>query len=156
MIQKKFSTSWNASTQRRKQRKFRYNAPLHVRGKFVHVHLSPALRTKYGTRNVQLRKGDKVRILRGQFKKQEGKVERVNLKRELVFVTGIETVKLDGNKIAAPLKPSNLMIIEVDTTDAKRKHKLTKETPAATLAKPKPKSAEKSIEKKTEKKESQK
>ena len=65
----------------------------------MHVHLSPELRVKYGTRNTMIRKGDKVRILRGQQKKKEGKVERVSLKYEQLFVTGIDYIKRDGTKI---------------------------------------------------------
>ncbi|MDO8511023.1 MAG: 50S ribosomal protein L24 [Nanoarchaeota archaeon] len=120
MEAKKFSTSWKASSQPRKQRKYRYNAPLHVRQKLVHVHLSKDLRQKHGTRAMQVRKGDKVKVLRGKFKKQEGKVERVELKRERVFVTGMDYTKKNGTKILVPLKPSNLMIVVLDMTDKRR------------------------------------
>ena len=132
---KKFSTSWKSSTQPRKQRKYRYNAPLHVRQKLVHVHLSRELRQKYGTRAVQVRKGDKVKVMRGKFKKQEGKVERVNLKRERVFVTGLEYTKKNGSKVPVAFNPSNLMITVVDTNDKRRKlgkEKLESKTKAKT------------------------
>lgn len=121
---KNFSTTWKGSIQPSKQRKYRNNAPLHLKQKMLHVHLSPLLRKKYGFRNIQLRKGDKVKILRGQFRKKEGKVEKINLKREKVFVTGIEVIKKEGAKIPFPLSPSNLMIIELDLNDRKRKQKL--------------------------------
>lgn len=124
MSEQKFNKKWNHSTQPRKQRKFRYNAPLHLRQKMVHVHLSSELRKKYSTRNVQVRKGDKIKVLRGQYKKKEGKVERVLLKRELVFVNGIETIKKDGTKNLVALKPSNLMIIDLNLEDKIRKQKL--------------------------------
>ena len=120
MTKKLFSTNWKRSTQPRKQRKYRYNAPLHVRQKLVHVHLSKDLRQKHGTRAMQVRKGDKVKVLRGKFKKQEGKVERVELKRERVFVTGMDYTKKNGTKILVPLKPSNLMIVVLDMTDKRR------------------------------------
>ncbi|HLD40074.1 MAG TPA: 50S ribosomal protein L24 [Candidatus Nanoarchaeia archaeon] len=121
MNNEKFSTSWKRSTQARKQRKFRYNAPLHVRQKLVHVHLSPELRQKQGTRAMQVRKGDKVKVLRGKFRKQEGKVEKVELKRERVFVTGMDYTKKNGTKIPVPLRPSNLMIVVLDMADKRRK-----------------------------------
>lgn len=124
MVNKKFSTSWKKSVQPGKQRKFRHNAPLHVKQKLVHVHLSAELRQKYGTRNVQVKVGDKVKILRGQFAKKEGKVERVLLKRERVFITGIENIKKDGTKLPTQLHPSNLMIIDLNLEDKKRKQKL--------------------------------
>ena len=126
MTKSTFSTSWKASIQPGKQRKFRYEAPLHIRQKFVHVHLSPELRTKYNTRNVQVKKGDKIKVLKGTFKKKEGKVERVILKQEKIFVTGLENIKKDGNKVPISFKSSNLMIIELNLNDKKRKQKLEK------------------------------
>lgn len=124
MKTKKFSTTWKASTQPRKQRIFRYNAPLHVRQKMVHVHLSPELRQKYSRRNIQLKKGDKVRLLRGQFAKKEGIVNKISLKHEAVFVAGIEQVKANGGKVPFPLHPSNLMITNLSLDDKQRKLKL--------------------------------
>ncbi len=120
----KFSTAWKRSSKGRKQRKYRYNAPLHVRQKLVHVHLSPELRQKYGFRNIQVRKNDKVKIARGQFAKRDGKVERVDLKRETVYITGIESLKKDGTKMPTKFHPSNLIIIELNLEDKNRKQKV--------------------------------
>src|SRR3989338_176397 len=46
-MKNKFSTKWKESKQPRKQRKYRANAPLHLRKKFVNVNLSKELRKKY-------------------------------------------------------------------------------------------------------------
>lgn len=121
-----FSTYWKKSKQVRKQRKYRYNAPLHIKQKMLHVHLSKPLREKYGLRNLQVKKGDQVKVLRGQHKKKQGKVERVDLKDEKVFVTGIDIIKKDGTKILQAISPSNLMIIELELSDKKRKAKVEK------------------------------
>ena len=120
MVKTKFSTTWRRSKQPRKQRKYRYNAPLHIKQKFAAAHLSKELRKKYNRRSLTLREGDKVKIMRGQFKKQTGKVERINLKRTRVYVTGAEIIKKDGAKVLYPIHPSNLMIIELNTDDKKR------------------------------------
>ena len=48
------------SKQPRKQRKARYNAPAHLRGKFISAPLSPALRTQYKKRTLRVVKGDTV------------------------------------------------------------------------------------------------
>lgn len=141
MVKTSFSTTWKRSEQRRKQRKYRYNAPLHIKQKFMHVHLSPELRKKYILRNIQISKGDKIRILRGKFKKQEGKVERVNLKEGKVFVTGIEVVRKEGSKILVPLNPSNLMIIDLNLNDKRRRTKIESNL----------KETEKKVEKNTDK-----
>lgn len=119
-----FSKTWKSSKQVRKQRKYRYNAPFHLKGEFLNVHLSEELRKKYGKRAIRVRKGDKVRILRGNSKKKEGKVERVTMKKSRVYVTNIEMERKDGTKSLRPLNPSNLMILELGTEDKNRKKTL--------------------------------
>tara|TARA_Y100000310_G_scaffold345539_1_gene466230 strand:+ start:5415 stop:5993 length:579 start_codon:yes stop_codon:yes gene_type:complete len=138
-----FSPQWKNSTQRRKQRKYRLKAPLHVQQKFMHSALSKILREKHDLRRIQVKVGDKVRIVRGGFSKKEGKVERIDLKRQRVFITGVERAKKDGSKQLIPFDPSNLIIIEL-TLDQKRKVKLGV----------KKEESEKKVSKSSEKKES--
>lgn len=121
---KQFSNKWKGSKQVRKQRKYRYNAPLHIKQKFMKVNLSKDLRKKYGLRNIQLRKGDQVKVVVGQFKKTLGKVTRIDLKHERVYVEGVEMIKKDGTKRSYPIHPSNLQINDLDLGDKKRKKKL--------------------------------
>ncbi len=115
-----WSKNWVSSVQPRKQRKYRANAPLHIKQSFLSSHLSPELRKTYGKRSIRVRTGDKVRVVRGQYKGQSGKVERVDVKNSKVFVTKIEQIRKDGTKSLVPLEPSNLMIIELNTEDKKR------------------------------------
>jgi len=117
---KSFSTAWKGSKQPRKQRKYRYNADLHTKGKFLAGHLSAELRKQQGKRSLRIRKGDKVKVVRGQYKGREGKVERVSLKHERVFITGIDLDKQDGSKTIIPIHPSNCLIKELDITDKRR------------------------------------
>lgn len=119
-MKKKFSSSWKRSKQPRKQRKYRYNAPLHIKQKFVSAHLSKDLRKKYNRRNMNLRKGDGVKIMRGQFKNKTGKIEDVSVKKTLVYVSGIEIAKRDGTKARYPINPSNLMITDINIDDKMR------------------------------------
>lgn len=119
-----FTTTWKRSKQPRKQRKYRHQAPLHIKQKFVGVHLSTELRKKYGTRTVQVRQGDKIKVMRGQYAKKEGKVDKVSIKHEKVFMTGLEIARKDGTKSPIALIPSNLMITDLNLNDRKRKAKL--------------------------------
>lgn len=121
---KEWVKSWNSSNAPSKQRKYRYNAPLHIRNKLMHVHLSPELRKKYSLRQIGVRKGDTVKILRGDNKNKSGKVSKVMLKTEKVYIEGIETMKKDGSSVQVPIKPSNLMITDLVLDDKKRKAKL--------------------------------
>jgi large subunit ribosomal protein L24 len=59
-----FSKSWKSSKQPRKQRKYLYNMDLHNVKKLMSAHLSKELMKKYGKRNIPIRKGDKVKIMR--------------------------------------------------------------------------------------------
>ncbi len=119
-MRKEFSTSWKSSIKPSKQRKYRHSAPLHIKKSFMHAHLAKDLRGKFKKRAVSLRKGDKVKVMIGNFKKHEGKVERVDLKKTRVYVSGVEKTKKDGSKRFIPLNPSNLLIIELSTEDKKR------------------------------------
>ncbi|BAA30882.1 124aa long hypothetical 50S ribosomal protein L24 [Pyrococcus horikoshii OT3] len=109
------------SKQPRKQRKFLYNAPLHVRQKMMSAPLSKELREKYKVRNLPVRVGDKVRIMRGDFKGYEGKVVEVDLKRYRIYVEGVTLRKVNGTEVFYPIHPSNVMIIELNLDDEKRK-----------------------------------
>lgn len=111
-MKKKFSAKWKSSKQVRKQRKYRYNAPLHIKQKFMASNLSEDLRKKYSRRSLQVRKNDKVKIMRGKFTGKEGKVATVNLKRTRISVEGIQKQKKDGTKINVWFHPSKLQIID--------------------------------------------
>jgi large subunit ribosomal protein L24 len=130
IMKAKHSTAWVASKQPRKQRKYRYNAPLHIKGKFLTAHVVKDLREKHGLRSLRVRMGDKVRVLRGQFKGREGKVDRVDVKNCKVYVNKVDFLKKDGaTRVPYPLDASNLTIVEFDTTDKQRAAMLKERTP---------------------------
>lgn len=114
------NTSWQASKRPGKQRKYRANAGLHLRKKFIVSTLSKELRKKYGKRNVPIRKGDVVKIMRGKFRKKTGKVIRVDIKRLIAEVEGIQIKKQDGSKVNVRFNPSVLQITQLNTDDKKR------------------------------------
>jgi large subunit ribosomal protein L24 len=106
-----------ASKQPRKQRRAYYNAPLHKRQKLVSAPLSPELRERYGVKTLPVRKGDKVRIMRGDFKGHEDKVVKVDLKRVALYIDGVVIKKADGTQVFRPIHPSNVMIIDLNLDD---------------------------------------
>jgi len=128
-MKKDFSTKWKASKQPRKQRKYRAKAPLHIKKKFISVSLSKELKKKYAKRNIPIKKGDAVKIMRGKFKGKKGKVLEVRLKIGKIIVEGIQVKKQDGSNVAFKLQPSNLQITELNLDDKNRVKKLgAKET----------------------------
>lgn len=121
---KEFSGSWRKSGKPKKQRKYRIGAPLHIKQKLIHGHLSKDLRKKYGKRSIGLRKGDKVKITVGKFRKHEGKIGGINLKKSQIFVDGAEITKRDGTKKSIALHPSNLVVTELNIDDKLRQKML--------------------------------
>ena len=119
-MKKEFSKKWIRSKQVRKQRKYVYNAPLHIRRRMMSVNLSKDLRKKYHRRNFPVRTGDKVIVISGQFKGLTGKVEKVMLKKYSVYVEKAEVTKRDGSKVKYPIHPSNLRIVELNLDDKRR------------------------------------
>jgi len=116
-MKQKFSTSWKSSKKARKQRKYLANAPLHIKRKFLSINISKELRKKYGRRNIPVRKGDKIRVMRGKFKGKDGKVMEIITRISKVIVEGIQIKKQDGSKVNVKLQPSNLQIIELNLED---------------------------------------
>jgi large subunit ribosomal protein L24 len=119
-MKKQFSTAWKSSKQPRKQRKYVAKAPLHIKRKLLSVNLSKELRTKFGRRNIPVRKGDNVKVMTGKFKGKTGKIIQVFTKKSKVTMEGIQVKKQDGSKANIKLHPSNLQIIELNTDDKKR------------------------------------
>jgi len=107
------STTWRRSVQPRKQRKYLHNLPDHLLGSQLRVHLAAPLKKKHGLRALRVRTGDKVRVLRGTFKGKEGKVERVDTRAARVYVSKVEMKKLQGGTAPYPLRPSNLLLLEL-------------------------------------------
>ena len=108
------------SKQPRKQRKALYNAPAHARGKHLSASLSKDLRADLGKRSLPLRSGDKVRVLRGDFKGHEGEVLSVDYTSYKVTIEEVTLSKPDGTSTFLPVDPSNLVIIDADLKDDKR------------------------------------
>ncbi|MCD6591133.1 MAG: 50S ribosomal protein L24 [Candidatus Aenigmarchaeota archaeon] len=119
-MRKAWSPAWVSSKQPRKQRKYRYNAPLHIKHKFVSVHLSEVLRKRFGRRSLPVRKGDEVKVTRGESKGFKGKVERVDLQKSKIYIEGLTVKKVDGSEVLKPVDPSNLMITEAKMDDKRR------------------------------------
>lgn len=123
-----WSNLWKSSKQRRKQRKYRSNAPLHVQSKFMSVMLSKELRKTHGIKNLPVRKGDKVKIMVGQHKGFEGVVERVQIKDSRVYLEKLRLNKKDGSEVPVSINVTNLMITSLNLDDKKRIKKTSKKS----------------------------
>ena len=108
------------SKQPRKQRKALYNAPAHARGKHLSASLSKDLKEELGTKSLPVKSGDKVRVVRGDFKGHEGEVLSVDYGSYKVTIEEVTLSKPDGTATFLPVDPSNLIIIDADLKDDRR------------------------------------
>jgi ribosomal protein uL24 len=116
---KKYSSSWVRSTNRRKQRKYRLNAPGHVKQKLVTAKLDKSLATKEKKRSMKLRSGDEVVVMRGDFKKSRGKVTKIDRKKMKVYIEKVQKKTVAGQDKDVPVDPSNVKIVKL-SDDRKR------------------------------------
>jgi len=75
-------------------------------------------------RSIRVRKGDTVKVVRGQNKGKTATVERVSPQYGKVYLGGIENVRKDGTKSLVAFQPSNVIITDLDLSDKKRAAKL--------------------------------
>ena len=122
-MKSKFSTTWVASKQPRKQRKYLANAPNHLKRKLMSAPLDKPLKEKHKRRNIEVRKGDEVKVMRGKFKGKRGKVGVVDVKNTRIQVEGISRTKKGGEKVETWFSPSKVKIMVLDASDSKRMKK---------------------------------
>jgi large subunit ribosomal protein L24 len=104
-----------------KQRKMLFNAPAHLRHKIMSARLSPELIKSRGAKTLPVRKGDTIRIMRGDHEGFEGKIQRVDLSDYRIYVEGLTREKVDGTAIFVSVHPSKVMIKTLGLDDKWRK-----------------------------------
>jgi large subunit ribosomal protein L24 len=104
--------------------------PKHQRDKMVGAILEDSLRKQYGRKNVRVIKGDSIRVMRGEYKGVEGKVEKVHIERATFHIEGIQREKIRGGQVKVPIHSSNVMVIGLNLDDDYRSSKLQRGTNA--------------------------
>ncbi|NWF96691.1 MAG: 50S ribosomal protein L24 [Candidatus Thorarchaeota archaeon] len=104
----------------RKQRAAIHRGPLHAHRSQLRCRLDDALREEYGLKSLVIKKGDLVRIMRGQFRDTEGKVTRVDYSRIRVYLDSATTTKADGKEAPVPIHPSNLLLVKLELNDERK------------------------------------
>jgi large subunit ribosomal protein L24 len=105
----------------RKQRRRIRKGPIHSHKNLLKCRLDEFLQEEYGIRSLVLRKGDLVRIMRGQFRDTEGKVVGVDYGKVRVYLENATTTKADGKEVQVPIHPSNLMLVKLELDDDRKR-----------------------------------
>ena len=113
----------------RKQRERLFNAPAHMRHKLMSAHLAPDLVKSHGVKSLPVRKGDTVRVMRGDHEGFEGKISTVDLANYRIFLEGLTREKVDGTVIFVSVHPSKVMIKNLNLDDKWRKRTLQRKKP---------------------------
>jgi len=116
-----------------KQRKLVYNAPAHIRHVMLAASLSPELRERYNTRSLPVRKGDTVRILRGDFAGTEGKVTGVSVKKSRLRIEGVTRETAEAASRFVPIHSSKVVLTKLNLDDKWRKEILESHSVSAPL-----------------------
>ena len=122
-----------SSKQPRKQRLAHYTAPYHRRHREMSAPIDRGLRERQLSRGfmypraIPVRKGDRVMIVRGEGKTgTASKVAKIDRKARKVYVEGFTYFKSDGTELQRPIDASNLVIINPDWSDVRRRKLLNR------------------------------
>ena len=115
-----WSNDWNSSKDQTKQRKYRTNAPMHVKDDFISANLNQVLREELGTRSLGIRIGDRARVMRGDDKGSEGIVSSIDRDEEKVYINNLDRQRTDGTLKEKPFRPSNLQLQALNLEDENR------------------------------------
>jgi len=120
-----------------KQRKAQYNAPLHTKRKRVTARLQLDSNDKRfeGIRNITVRVGDTVRVVRGDYA-HGGKRERTNEQKSgailsvdsnsgRLTIEGCTIINSNNQEEPYPIHVSNVVVIKIDESDKLRVQQLT-------------------------------
>lgn len=102
------------------------NIKKHKLDKHIRSPLSENLRSEYNKRNARVIKGDTVKVLRGEYKNVEGKVEKVKTGRSTLFIEGIQREASKGGKVKVQIHSSNVIITSFNLHDKNRSNVIRK------------------------------
>ena len=86
--------------------------------------LSSNLKKEYNRKSLRIVKGDSVKIMRGEYKGIEGKVEKLNTVKGRLSIEGVQREKIKGGQVKVQIHASNVRIMSLQLDDKYRKNKL--------------------------------
>jgi large subunit ribosomal protein L24 len=86
--------------------------------------LSSNLKKEYNRKSLRIVKGDSVKIMRGEYKGVEGKVEKLNTVKGKLSIEGVQREKIKGGQVKVQIHASNVRIMSLHLDDKYRKNKL--------------------------------
>ncbi|XP_071538062.1 large ribosomal subunit protein uL24 [Panulirus ornatus] len=107
---------------RRKNRRCYFNAPSHIRRRYMSAPLSKELRQKYNVRSIPIRKDDEVQVVRGHYKGQQvGKIVSVYRKKYCIYIERIQREKANGASVYVGIHPSKVCVVKLKMDKDRKK-----------------------------------
>ncbi len=106
-----------------------YLATFQTRSKQLGSLLSKDLQKKYGKRSIRVNEGDSIKIVRGEFKGEDGKIAKVSPQKNSVTIEGIKKEKTKGDKFDVYIHTSNLLVTSLNSENRWRIAKLEGKDP---------------------------
>ena len=119
-------TTRKITSQPGKQRKAIWNASGSRAKKLLSAPLSSGLETRHGIKSLPVRKGDTVKIVRGDFTGIEGKVTEVDRARKRLYVEGVTREKVSGTQTKMSVHASKVQITNLSLDDRWRSKSIDK------------------------------
>ncbi|MFW9991554.1 MAG: 50S ribosomal protein L24 [Candidatus Odinarchaeota archaeon] len=103
----------------KKNRRRVRNQPLHRNRKKLNVSLSADLREKHGIRNLPVRKGDVVSLIKGKdtLIGEKKRVMTVSTSKMKLQIDGVKLNKTDGTEVLRWVSPANIKIVQLGKVD---------------------------------------
>ena len=90
------------------------------RNKQMRSMVSDELKKRYGFSTARVRKGDMVKVMRGDFIGVQGKVTKIFAKQAKIGVEGLTRKKVNGQEAPVKVHSSKVMITQFDMSDKNR------------------------------------
>lgn len=100
--------------------------PKHKAVKTIASHLDEKLAKELNKRSIGVRKGDTVKIVRGENKGKEGKISSVDTVKKRIYIEKVVVRRSNGQEKPLPIQPSNVIVTDLDRSDRKRFKTTTK------------------------------
>lgn len=107
-----------------KMRKLLFTRPIHRMSSSLRASLFSDLKSKHAINSARIRKGDSVKIMRGEYKGVEGKVTEVFLNSGKITIEGVTREKIAGGTSPVQIHSSNVSITSLDLGDPLRKKRI--------------------------------
>jgi large subunit ribosomal protein L24 len=90
--------------------------------RLLQARLADDLRSKYGRRTLRVRKGDTVKVLRGEYSGVEAKVTAVDSHTGRLSIEGVTREKIAGGTVPVRIHISKVMVTTLNLDDPWRKN----------------------------------